>query len=154
MFRAAADESPAAGTCFRRASHARQRPESAATCVQDWSDSLAFRAARAPLSSPQLARARGESVERGRELLDGHGVRESQVPLAPRAERGAGHGYLFPILAVLVMLAAMFGIWSQLDVDRQSSVLAVGWPILGAVTGIQTFFMCFRVVRPYHGFKV
>ena len=71
-----------------------------------------------------------------------------------RAERGSGHGYLFPILAVVVVLVSASFLWTQLDVDTKSAVLAVGWPILGFVTAAQTFFMFFRVVRPYHGFKV
>jgi len=36
----------------------------------------------------------------------------------------------------------------------QSTVLWIGWPIVGAVTVLQTLSMFFKLIRRQHGYKV
>jgi len=45
-------------------------------------------------------------------------------------------------------------IWSLLDPVVQSSILWVGWPIVGVVTVIQTLLMAFKLFRRQYGYKV
>ncbi|WP_310963682.1 glycosyltransferase family 2 protein [Nocardioides terrisoli] len=71
-----------------------------------------------------------------------------------RAERGAGHGYLIPVFGLLVLFGGLFEVWTRLPIGIQSDSLAVGWPILGIVTAVQTAFMTLKVLRPYRGYKV
>ncbi|MDM4763129.1 glycosyltransferase family 2 protein [Galbitalea sp. SE-J8] len=71
-----------------------------------------------------------------------------------KAERGAGNSHLVPfIVLVLVVIALMFG-WFQLSVDWKSYILAVVWPILGVITGVQTVGMVLKLFRRYRGYKV
>jgi len=44
-------------------------------------------------------------------------------------------------------------IWLQLSVPLRSDLLAIGWPILGTVTVLQTAWMMRKVLRHYRGFK-
>ena len=70
-----------------------------------------------------------------------------------KAERGKGSSWLYPYLTLLVFLAASAAIWLQLPVDIRSDVLAVGWPILGIVTVLQTAWMFIKASKRYRGFK-
>ncbi|MBN9240949.1 MAG: glycosyl transferase [Micrococcales bacterium 70-64] len=71
-----------------------------------------------------------------------------------KAERGSGNAYLTPvILVVLVMIAASIG-WFLLPVVVQSSILWVGWPILGVITAIQTLTMTASLLRRHRGYRV
>lgn len=71
-----------------------------------------------------------------------------------KAERGSGNGYLAPvILAVLIMMALVVG-WFLLPVVVQSSILWVGWPILGTITALQTISMFFKLIRRHRGYRV
>ena len=70
-----------------------------------------------------------------------------------KAERGKGSSWLYPYLTLLVFLAASAAIWLQLPVDIRSDVLAVGWPILGIVTVLQTAWMFIKAGKRYRGFK-
>lgn len=70
-----------------------------------------------------------------------------------RAERGKGTAYIYPFLALLVFLGACTAVWLQLPITLQSDLLAVGWPILGIITIIQTTWMLLKVMRPYRGYK-
>jgi biofilm PGA synthesis N-glycosyltransferase PgaC len=71
-----------------------------------------------------------------------------------KAERGSGNGYLAPvILAVLIMIALVVG-WFLLPVVAQSSILWVGWPILGTITALQTVSMFFKLIRRHRGYRV
>ena len=70
-----------------------------------------------------------------------------------KAERGKGTAYLYPYLALVVLFGACAATWLQLPVTLQSDVLAVGWPILGVITVLQTAWMLLKVMRPYRGFK-
>jgi cellulose synthase/poly-beta-1,6-N-acetylglucosamine synthase-like glycosyltransferase len=71
-----------------------------------------------------------------------------------KAERGSGNAFLAPvIIAVLVMVLLVFT-WFQLAVVVQSTILWIGWPILGVITAIQTLTMIFSLVRRHRGYKV
>ena len=55
--------------------------------------------------------------------------------------------------AVFPDLIATGAIWLQLPVSLRSDILAVGWPILGVVTVLQTAWMALKIMRRYKGFK-
>ncbi|WP_157415317.1 glycosyltransferase family 2 protein [Agromyces allii] len=71
-----------------------------------------------------------------------------------KAERGSGHAYLAPLLIALAAVIAMVAIWTQLSPVVQSSILWVGWPVLGTITVLQTLSMFGKLVRRHHGYKV
>ncbi|MFF2371059.1 glycosyltransferase family 2 protein [Agromyces sp. NPDC058110] len=71
-----------------------------------------------------------------------------------KAERGSGHAYLAPLLIALAAVIAMVAIWTQLSPVVQSSILWVGWPVLGIITVLQTLSMFGKLVRRHHGYKV
>lgn len=71
-----------------------------------------------------------------------------------KAERGSGNVHLAPFLTSLAISAALVFIWLQLSPNQQSTVLTVGWPILGMTTIVQTFFMFVTLVKPHRGFRV
>ncbi|WP_127792750.1 glycosyltransferase [Agromyces sp. LHK192] len=71
-----------------------------------------------------------------------------------KAERGGGHGYLTPLLIALAVVIAMIAIWTQLSPVVQSSILWVGWPVLGVITVLQTLGMFGKLVRRHHGYQV
>ncbi len=71
-----------------------------------------------------------------------------------KAERGGGKAYLAPALIVLAIIAAMIAIWLQLSPVVQSTVLWIGWPVLGVITVLQTLAMFGSLVRRHHGYKV
>ena len=58
-----------------------------------------------------------------------------------KAERGKGVAWTYPFVVLLVGLVAAGAIWLQVPVDLRSDILAVGWPILGVVTVLQTAWM-------------
>jgi hypothetical protein len=70
-----------------------------------------------------------------------------------KAERGTGWAYLSPLLVALVALAAVVWAWTTMTPGAQSAVLSLGWPVLGVVTILQTFFMLRRLVRRHHGLR-
>ncbi len=43
--------------------------------------------------------------------------------------------------------------WVQVPIDKQSDILAVGWPILGVITVLQTAWMIIKGTKRYRGFK-
>lgn len=71
-----------------------------------------------------------------------------------KAERGAGNSYLAPIAAVLGLFILAVIIWFQLNPLIQSSILWVGWPILGVIVTLQTFNMFRKILRRHRGYKV
>lgn len=71
-----------------------------------------------------------------------------------KAEKGSGNGYLIPIFLVLSMFAISVTIWFQLNSEIQSSILWIGWPILGIVTILQTLTMGKKLIRRQKRFKV
>ena len=73
-----------------------------------------------------------------------------------KAERGGGVslGHWVPMILLVITAIAMAFIWSLLDPVVQSSILWVGWPIVGVVTVIQTLLMAFKLFRRQYGYKV
>ncbi|MBU2408251.1 MAG: TRAP transporter large permease subunit, partial [Gammaproteobacteria bacterium] len=67
---------------------------------------------------------------------------------------------LFPLLAIPcfiiagVIIIALVVTWFQLAVVVQSTILWIGWPILGIITILQTLGMVVKVLRRYRGYKV
>ncbi len=55
------------------------------------------------------------------------------------------------LIAVAIALAV---IWVMVGPMVQSSILWIGWPIVGVVTVLQTLLMFSKLVRRQHGFKV
>jgi len=74
--------------------------------------------------------------------------------LQARAERGGKSTFWLPFVLVAVLLAGVAVIWSMLGAAIQSSILALGWPIVGVVTVIQTLLMTFQLLRRHHGYRV
>ena len=72
-----------------------------------------------------------------------------------RAEKGGGGAHwILPFVLVLVVFIAMAVVWSMLGPVVQSSILWVGWPIVGVVTVLQTVMMAFKLLRRHQGYKV
>ncbi len=71
-----------------------------------------------------------------------------------KAERGAGLGHWTPLIVVVAVVVAMVVIWSMLGPMVQSTILWIGWPIVGVVTVLQTLSMVFKLIRRQHGYKV
>jgi Glycosyltransferases, probably involved in cell wall biogenesis len=71
-----------------------------------------------------------------------------------KAERGAGIGHWTPLIVVVAVLVALAVIWTMLGPMVQSTILWIGWPIVGIVTVLQTLSMFFKLFRRQHGFKV
>ncbi|MBC7724482.1 MAG: glycosyltransferase family 2 protein [Burkholderiaceae bacterium] len=71
-----------------------------------------------------------------------------------KAERGSGNAYLIPVLVVLIAAAAIVFGWFQLSAAAQSDILWVGWPILGAITTLQTIGMVVKLARRQRGYRV
>ncbi len=62
-----------------------------------------------------------------------------------KAERGKGVAWMYPFVALLVVFGRAAAIWMQLPIALQSDLLAVGWPILGVITVLQTAWMLIKV---------
>lgn len=71
-----------------------------------------------------------------------------------KAERGGGNGHWAPLVVVVAILIALAVIWSMLGPVVQSSILWIGWPILGVVTILQTLGMFLKLIRRQHGYRV
>ncbi|MGN6218412.1 MAG: glycosyltransferase, partial [Microbacterium sp.] len=71
-----------------------------------------------------------------------------------KAERGAGIGHWTPLIVVVAVVIATAVIWSMLGPMVQSTILWIGWPIVGVVTVLQTLSMFFKLIRRQHGYKV
>ncbi|MFD4959620.1 glycosyltransferase family 2 protein [Microbacterium sp. NPDC058389] len=71
-----------------------------------------------------------------------------------KAERGAGLGHWTPLIVVIAVIVATSVIWSMLGPMVQSTILWIGWPIVGVVTVLQTLSMFFKLIRRQHGYKV
>jgi len=71
-----------------------------------------------------------------------------------KAERGSGNGYLVPLLVVALVFAVLVLTWFQLSVMVQSTILWIGWPILGIITAIQTVTMIAKLMQRHRGYKV
>lgn len=71
-----------------------------------------------------------------------------------KAERGSGNAWLAPIIVALLVMVALVITWFQLAVVVQSTILWIGWPILGVITALQTFTMFFKLIRRQRGYRV
>jgi cellulose synthase/poly-beta-1,6-N-acetylglucosamine synthase-like glycosyltransferase len=72
-----------------------------------------------------------------------------------RAERGGGSiGHWAPFIILILVLVAMAVIWTMLGPVVQSTILWIGWPIVGVVTVLQTLLMATKLFRRYQGYKV
>ncbi|MDQ1129328.1 glycosyltransferase [Microbacterium sp. SORGH_AS_0888] len=72
-----------------------------------------------------------------------------------KAEKGGGAGgHWVPLVLLVAVLIAMAVIWNMLGPVAQSSILWVGWPIVGVVTVLQTVLMFSKLIRRYQGYKV
>ncbi|OZD31249.1 glycosyl transferase [Rhodococcus sp. 06-1477-1B] len=71
-----------------------------------------------------------------------------------KAERGGGLGHWTPMVVLVAVAIALAVIWVMVGPMVQSSILWIGWPIVGVVTVLQTLLMFSKLVRRHHGFKV
>ncbi|GAA5035504.1 glycosyltransferase [Microbacterium fluvii] len=71
-----------------------------------------------------------------------------------KAERGGGSGHWMPFILLGVVGIAVAVIWSMLGPMVQSTILWIGWPIVGIVTVLQTVMMLFKLLRRQQGYKV
>jgi biofilm PGA synthesis N-glycosyltransferase PgaC len=71
-----------------------------------------------------------------------------------KAERGSGNGFLVPLLVLALIFAVLVLTWFQLSVMVQSTILWIGWPILGIITAIQTLTMISKLMQRHRGYKV
>ncbi len=70
-----------------------------------------------------------------------------------KAERGKGTAWLYPFVALALFFVAAGVGWTQVPIQTRSDSLAVGWPILGVITIIQTVWMMLKAMRRYRGMK-
>jgi hypothetical protein len=71
-----------------------------------------------------------------------------------KAERGGGLGHWAPMVVLIAVAIALAVIWVLVGPVVQSSILWIGWPIVGVVTVLQTLLMFSKLVRRHHGYKV
>lgn len=71
-----------------------------------------------------------------------------------QAERGSGSGHWTPLILLAVVVIALAVIWNMIGPVAQSTILWVGWPIVGIVTVLQTVLMIFKLLRRHQGYHV
>jgi cellulose synthase/poly-beta-1,6-N-acetylglucosamine synthase-like glycosyltransferase len=72
-----------------------------------------------------------------------------------KAERGGGSaGHWIPMVMLVIVLIALAIIWNLLGPVAQSSILWIGWPIVGVVTVLQTVLMLSKLLRRQQGYQV
>lgn len=72
-----------------------------------------------------------------------------------KAESGGGSiGHWMPMVILAAVLLAMAVVWNLIGPVAQSSILWIGWPIVGVVTVLQTLLMFSKLVRRQNGYKV
>lgn len=72
-----------------------------------------------------------------------------------KAERGgASVGHWMPLILLVAVLAAMAVVWNLIGPVAQSSILWIGWPIVGVVTVLQTLLMFSKLVRRQNGYQL
>ena len=71
-----------------------------------------------------------------------------------KAEKGGGNGHWVPLIVAIAVVVAMAVIWMLLGPVAQSTILWIGWPIVGVVTVLQTLMMFTKLIRRQHGYKV
>lgn len=68
------------------------------------------------------------------------------------AEKGRGKAFLWPALIAALIFTVLIYAWSQQTVTIQSTILAIGWPILYLITILQSAFMLRKFLRRHRGF--
>ncbi|WP_424448672.1 glycosyltransferase family 2 protein [Microbacterium arborescens] len=72
-----------------------------------------------------------------------------------KAESGGGSiGHWMPMVILAAVLLAMAVVWNLIGPVAQSSILWIGWPIVGVVTVLQTLLMFSKLVRRQNGYQV
>jgi len=71
-----------------------------------------------------------------------------------KAEKGGGLGHWTPYIVAVAIAVALAVIWMMLGPVVQSTILWIGWPIVGVVTVLQTLMMFTKLFRRQHGYKV
>lgn len=71
-----------------------------------------------------------------------------------KAEKGGGNGHWVPLIVAVAVMVAVAVIWMMLGPVVQSTILWIGWPIVGVVTVLQTLLMFTKLIRRQHGYKV
>ena len=71
-----------------------------------------------------------------------------------KAEKGGGNGHWVPLIVAVAVVVAVAVIWMMLGPVAQSTILWIGWPIVGVVTVLQTLMMFTKLIRRQHGYKV
>ncbi len=71
-----------------------------------------------------------------------------------QAERGSGSGHWTPLILLAVVVIALAVIWNMIGPVAQSTILWVGWPVVGIVTVLQTVLMIFKLLRRHQGYHV
>ena len=71
-----------------------------------------------------------------------------------QAERGSGSSHWVPLIMLVIVIAALIVIWVLLGPVMQSTILWIGWPVVGVVTVVQTVMMLFKLMRRQQGYKV
>jgi poly-beta-1,6-N-acetyl-D-glucosamine synthase len=71
-----------------------------------------------------------------------------------KAERGGGLGHWTPLIVLIAVAIALAVVWVLSGPVVQSTILWIGWPIVGVVTVLQTLLMFTKLVRRHHGYKV
>ena len=74
--------------------------------------------------------------------------------LQAKAERGGGFGHWVPLIGAVAVVAAMVAVWLMLPIMVQSTILWIGWPIVGVITVVQTLSMFVKLIRRQNGFTV
>ncbi|WP_454117342.1 glycosyltransferase family 2 protein [Microbacterium lacticum] len=74
--------------------------------------------------------------------------------LQAKAERGGGFGHWVPLFVAVAVVAAAVAVWTMLPIMVQSTVLWIGWPIVGVITVVQTLSMFVKLIRRQNGFTV
>ncbi|WP_104162789.1 hypothetical protein [Cryobacterium sp. N22] len=69
-------------------------------------------------------------------------------------ETDSGNDNLVPLLVGLAAAAAMVFIWMQLPIMVQSTILRIGWPILGVTTVLQILTVFFTLFKRHRGYQV
>ncbi|CAB4728226.1 MAG: glycosyltransferase [Actinobacteria bacterium] len=70
-----------------------------------------------------------------------------------KAERGKGIAWLYPFAALGLFFLVSAVAWVQIPIQTRSDMLAVGWPILGVITVLQTAWMIIKGSKRYRGYK-
>jgi len=71
-----------------------------------------------------------------------------------KAERGGGSAFLVPVIITTLTMALLVAGWFLLNPLTQSTILWIGWPVLGVITAVQTISMFGKLLRRQRGYRV